>query len=171
MPLTVEKKVVKLGMKSLGWRVELLFRINRLKTRLGYYHVRNFFFPQNKWLMKGVPRCWRDKDELFRVILFNGLVHYVEGEKCFEVIEWGNNEKDIEVAAKIKEIYAWIKEGRPAKEKELEQSYPNISIEDIMAGKTPPNVYDKVYKVEAELENKDTEYLTWIVQNRRYLWT
>lgn len=55
---------------------------------------------------------WVDKDIIMLYGMMDLLVDFVENEKCFEVIDWENDEANPaykEVAKEIREIYDWWK--------------------------------------------------------------
>lgn len=143
------------------------------------YQVSCFFFHRNKWVIKSIPRSWVDLDTVYENVLFAGLVNYVEGEKCFDRIMWTSTE-ELAMKAKIEEIYTWIKTGRSAAQKEIEAAYPEIVKPLVfpISYKTPginnptyEQLYGEVNRLEKLFFEKDTEYLTWLVVNRQYLWT
>lgn len=112
-----------------------------------FFH--NLIWPKQKWVMRGVGRAWEDKPELLEKVMFNFIVDFVEGEKCFEVIDW---EGDLSEKA-IKDCYNWIKVCRPKLVDAIEQINPNLE------------------QLESELKEKDTYYLKLIVEWRECLWT
>ena len=109
--------------------------------------------------------------------LYACIIDYVEGEKCFEVIDWDNDKESKKQAKKISEIYDWIKLGRPKMNKQLDDSYPKRPEgEDLLKWINSDKFnYKKEYKRVNELEKlinkKDDEYLGWIVANHRILWS
>lgn len=131
-----------------------------------YYSVRNFFFPRQRWLLKALPKHWTDKDEVIRLCLYQCIVHFIEDEKCFEVIDWNYTAEQQEAKKKILEIYDWIKTGRPKLERDYWNSYPEAGQRG-----TYDELYKEVNRLEALIDIMDTGYLTWIVENRRFLWT
>lgn len=98
-------------------------------------------------------------------VLYRILIDFVEGEECFETTVWDSDAKSVAAKKKIIEIYAWAKHGRAAKEAELNLSYPENSDGEYDV------VYAEVNRIEKEIENKDTEYLRWVTDNRGLLWT
>ena len=145
---------------------------------LWYDQISSRIWPRQKWLYKCLPRRWTDKDSIIQLVLFECIVHFVEKEKCFDVTVWDDTEDHKRVAAKIREIYDWIKVIRPRKEDEMWAAYPPIDkinpLDWVNQGTTKEeyNVrYGLVDKLEAYIDKKDTEYLQWIVLNRSMLWT
>lgn len=71
--------------------------------------IDEWLFPRQKWLLKKIPNHWVDKDYLIMELIFESIIHYVEEEKCFEVIEWNSDEEHKLVKEKIEKIYRWAK--------------------------------------------------------------
>jgi len=144
---------------------------------LWYSQVSCRIQPRNKWATDCIPRTYSDKVQLIPSFLYAAIVDYVEGEKCFEFIDWNYTEENKELARKIKEIYNWAKFGRSKKEKELNDSYPKRPkgidwLEWINSNKfNYKKEYKKVNELERFINKKDDEYLTWIAKNHRILWT
>lgn len=160
------------------------------------YKIKDFWYtqisarlwPRQRWLTKQIPRVWNDKVNLIPDLMYAMIVHYVEGEKCFETICWDEN---LDNAAMIREIYDWAKTGKAAHEQKIQDAYPPISetkfvskpIEFNKKGKptfyslerknnekTYEELYKEVDRLEAELQKIDDKYLTWIVTHRQILW-
>lgn len=159
--------------KYLYWDIES-FYVNI--TYFYYHNVSPFLDPRQKWLTKKIPNTWCDKTELIRMLNFEMLVHYVEGEECFERNRWNCTPEHSKVEQQIREIYNWIKVERPALEIQLENAYPPLT-EDLL--KLPINLdtqsyeqlYGEVNRLEKLIYEKDTEYLKTIIEIRNYLWT
>ena len=149
-----------------------------------YKNISCLIWPRQKWLTKKIPKTWSDKTCLIPLILYEMIVNYVEGEKCFETIVWDSNEKDKENAEMIKTIYEWAKTGRTEWLKQIDDAYPELP--KMMFDEkgevfndwfntdkygTYQEKYSKVNKLEKDFEFIDTTYLKWIVENRFILWT
>jgi len=169
--------------------------------RLAYKRIWHFWYeeistrinPRQKWLTNVIPRRFSDKTQLTLTVLYAMIIHFVEEEKCFETVNWADSwDGGAEFALKLKEVYDWAKEGRVAFEKRIEEAYPKnlkfefkplynpdgtktkyLSMKRVgeHANKTFEELYGEVNRLEMELQAKDSEYLTWIVQNRQFLWT
>jgi hypothetical protein len=145
------------------------------------------FNPRQRWLTKKIPNHWCDKVELIRIMLFECLVHYVDGEKCFENVAWDNEEdfKDSgpnwekifeekkETKAKILKCYDYITKQRPQLDKDLYKAYPEFTnIDDMINNKNNYlERYAGVISIEAEMERLDNETLFTILELRQVLWT
>ncbi len=144
----------------------------RFIKRISFYDwlwkIRDYFYPQQRWLIKKLPKHWIDKDKLFELVLFEGLVHFVEHEKALEVIDWNSTDNGSEIAQMIHEIYNWIKIERPVKSKELDIAF------DAYCRANNPNEAQHQSKIcadlEEEIDRRDTKYLVWLVANRHLLW-
>ena len=141
-----------------------------------WYKIDCAVCPRNQWARDAVSKFYEDKDTVFRNVLYAGLVNFVskDGEDCFGRTVWSDTKEHRAAAKKIKEIHKWITIGRPAKLKELDAAFPkmpkNMDLEKWLNSSRPKD-YDKCTKIEKFIEDKDTEYLVWIVSSRSILWT
>lgn len=161
-------------------------------------HVERFFFPRQRWLTKKISNQWCDKDELIRLLLFECLVDYVEGEKCFEVLSWDSAEYkawgiDGEFIAKEKETlketilntYNYIKVKRPQLVKDHEASYPTTigpayktvngkivwTSCEMQYGMSFEDAYSENTRLEKLIDELDQKHLHDIIEIRKTLWT
>lgn len=124
--------------------------------------------PRQKWLTKQIPNEWNDKVTLIKDLNFAMIVHFVEGEKCFEQTDYDNSgEGHIKFAKELRECYDYIKNERPKLDNLYWNSFPN---DENYTGDYFVD-YADTNRLEKEMEDKDTKWLTWIVVNREYLWT
>jgi hypothetical protein len=124
--------------------------------------------PRQKWLTKQIPNEWCDKVTLVRDVNFAMVVHFIEGEKCFEYTDYeGSGEKHAKFARELLECYFYIKNRRPYLQTQHDNSYPT---DDNYTGDYHKD-YAEVNRLEKEIEDQDTKWLTWIVTNRAFLWT
>ncbi len=149
--------------------------------------IKCFFNPRQRWLTKKIPNHWCDKVELIRIVLFESLVHYVDEEKCFDVLAW--DEEDIEGCdlnlktffdekrerkAKILKCYDYITKQRPQLSIDLDKAYPEFEIDDMLQIRKTMNyleTYGEVNRIEALIEKLDNETLSTILELRERLWT
>jgi hypothetical protein len=154
-----------------------------------WYNIKCFFNPRQRWLIKKIPNHWCDKVELIRIVLFECLVDFVDGEKCFEVLCWGENEEDYkhygenwqqkvqekqEEKAKILKCYDYITKQRPQLSIDLDKAYPEFDIDDMLQVRKTINyldTYGEVIRIEALIEKLDKETLSTILELRERLWT
>jgi hypothetical protein len=152
-----------------------------------WHSIKCFFNPRQRWLTKKIPNHWCDKVELIRIVLFESLVHYVDEEKCFDVLAW--DEEDIEGCdlnlktffnekrerkAKIIKCYDYITKQRPQLSADLDKAYPEFEIDDILQIRKTMNyleTYGEVNRIEALIEKLDNETLSTILELRERLWT
>lgn len=123
--------------------------------------------PRQKWLTKQIPNSWCDKVSLVRDVNFAMIVHFVEGEKCYENTDYENSGGGHPKFAKeLMECYLYIKTRRPMLDKMYWESFPD---DDKYTGDYLVD-YAETNRLEKEIEEQDTKWLTWIVTNRGYLW-
>ena len=137
------------------------------------YKISCFFKPRNSWVKQSIPRQWIDLDNVYENIVFAGLINFVEKEKCFEVSTWSTIEEK-KAKKKIQEIYKWIKSGRFELQKKIDDAYPEVALDKFENGistKTYRQLYGKVIQLEKLLEDTDTKYMVWLIENRKILWT
>ena len=133
--------------------------------------TRNFFFPQQRWIKDHIEyHHWSDKTELIPSFLFGCIIHFVEEEKAFEIIDWSDNEKSIAAKNEIAECYNWAKTGRAALEKEIEEAYDEVDL-NRNPSRTYSETYRRVEELEAKLAEDDEKYMNLIIKNFGYLWT
>lgn len=78
--------------------------ISRTKDKIDYW-----VFPRQRWLYKKIPNHWADKDFLIMTTIFESVIHFVEEEDAFNVIEWNSDEYHRAAKVKIETIYRWTK--------------------------------------------------------------
>jgi hypothetical protein len=149
------------------WVRENGFKL-RIKIVKAYDEFCYFLNPRQKWLTKKIPNSWCDKVTLVPDVNFAMIVHFVEGEKCFENTDYElSSEGHVKFARELIECYLYIKVRRPALDKQYWNSFP----EDEEYTGDYYKDYAETNRLEKELEEQDTKWLTWIVTNRGYLWT
>ena len=140
----------------------------KVKLSVLYDKLRYFINPRQKWLTKQIPNEWNDKVSLIRDINFAMIVHFVEGEKCYEHTDYENSGGGHPKFAKeLMECYLYIKTRRPMLDKMYWESFPD---DENYTGDYLVD-YAETNRLEKEIEDNDTKWLTWIVTNRGYLWT
>lgn len=140
----------------------------KCKLSRAYDWVRYKINPRQKWLKKQIPDSWCDKVSLVKDLNFAMIVHFIEGEKCFDNTDYeGSSESHIKFAKELRECYEYIKNERPRLDKIYWDSFPK---DDAYTGDYNVD-YADVNRLEKEIEDKDTKWLTWIVNNRGFLWT
>jgi hypothetical protein len=156
-------------LKLWEWKMRLEFMIP-VSISDRWYKVRCWFNPRNKWATNVIPNQWSDKTYLIPEFLFAAIIDFIDGEKAIEKVVWSKKvEKD------LMEIYRWAKVDRKEFQDKIDAAYPSISLNELMTftpnKKTYEELYGEVNRLEAEFDKLDTKYLTWIVKNRKLLWT
>ena len=138
------------------------YKIKRL-----YDSLRFWINPRQKWLSKQIPNEWCDKVTLLVDLNFAMVVHFVDGEKCFDNTDYDNSgDHHVRFAAELKDCYDYVKNRRPELQQQYENSYPTRE--------TATGVYEVDYaeniRLESLISTQDTKYLNWIMINRNYFW-
>lgn len=153
---------------DLWWYV---FRPDWVRTTEQFYwhHIRPIFAPQNRWVTKSVSRTYEDVDTIIESVLYAAVIHFVEGEKCFETTDWTHSEEVRRLGAELREVYAWAKTGRDEFAEKVRLSVSEISLDDFVHEKNVD--WDEYNRLTTEFEEWDDRCLTWIVAQRNILWT
>jgi len=140
----------------------------KVKLSLMWDKVRYAINPRQKWLIKQIPNEWNDKVTLIRDVNFAMIVHFIEEEKCFDSTDYErSSEGHAKFAKELIECYNYIKNERPNLDKLYWSSFPD---DDKYTGDYLVD-YADTNRLEKEIEDNDTKWLTWIVTNRNFLWT
>jgi hypothetical protein len=124
--------------------------------------------PRQKWLKNQIPDCWSDKTHLITELNFAMVVHFIEGEKCFDNTDYeASGEDHAKFANELKDCYDYVKNRRPDLQKQHDDSYPD---EETMTGVFEVD-YAENTRLEVLINKEDTKYLVWIVTNRDFFWT
>ena len=165
------------------FRVTVADWFDTIKRRVErrYYDTRDWLFPRQRWLLKGLPNHWQDKRSLSVDVLFKMIVHFVEVEDALNTINWESDPEHLAFKQGVVECYKWIKIGRTELteriSKELSEGVATRRKAAKEAGVHDHNIewYNMVYgphdQLEAQLEDTDTEMCVWIIKNRALLWT
>ena len=140
-----------------------------MKCKIGraYDWLRYKLNPSQKWLKKQIPDDWSDKTHLIPELNFAMVVHFVDGEKCFDNTDYeASGENHVKFANDLKDCYDYIKNRRPALQKQHDASYPD---EETMTGVYAVD-YAELNRLEVLINKEDTKYLVWIVINRDFFW-
>ena len=134
-----------------------------------YWSVKNYFWPQTKWLTKHVPKGWIDKDALLENILAATIVEFVEGERGLKVTVWDDTPERLDVYHKLNSAYHWFKWQRQALEDKENKSlslslvYPDRCWADLRS--------ELYYDFTTKKELLDNLHLGNIIKYRKHLWT
>ncbi len=150
---------------------------NRHWWRHFYYdYIRCRICHQQKWLVGKIPRTWTDKDHILEICVFASLIDYVEGEKCFEVLNTEGPPFQVAFLRKVLENYEIVKYQLPKLEKQLAYEWDNIpehDWKDINNGDKDEydRLYGKIDRLEKQIYDLQTKVMTWVVVHRDGLWT
>ena len=165
--------------------------IDILPCRLRMYYweiIRPIFSPSNQRIRKFIPRTYRDISHLMVDVNFEFIREFYEDEYKADIVDWEATEQHSEFAKWLESAYIYITKERPQLEIDLSNAYPPFkSFSDMFKptidkdGKKmfemaddgiPYEVkYKEVNRIEEEIENNDTEFLTQFVKRRNYFWT
>ena len=137
-------------------------------SRFYWNHIRCIFAPQNRWVNRAVSRTWEDKDTIIESVLYAAVIHFVEGEKCFEATDWTHSEEVRRLGAELREVYAWAKTGRAEFAEKVRLSVSEISLDDFVHEKNVD--WDEYNRLTTEFEEWDDRCLAWVISNRKSLW-
>ena len=149
-----------------------------------WYDLCCFFFPQNRWATKAIPRRYSDKPELIRDFLFAALVDYVEVEQGEEFLNdplYASDENMPEQQQiydqEARDLY-WLIKGLPARFAANNKAW-DLATQEPFEGdlldkincpeyqKTVRPFIEEIYKI-AETEKEICER---IVKIRGHFWT
>lgn len=146
------------------------------KYRQIWHNIRDWFNPRQRWLTKKIPNHWVDKDTLWEICILEGIKHYVEGERCFEILA-DNPEDQKKFLDEVRENYRLITEVLPSLEQGMELAWKEIpfrGLDQINKGMSKFE-YDMTYgivdKFEKEIADTKTKIMWWAVTNREKIWT
>ena len=143
-----------------------------------YWQIRNYFWPQNKWLTKHIPNGWLDKDVLLEDIIAATIIEFVDGEKGFEVTVWDDTPNRLAVYHKLNNAYHWFKWQRQT----LRTKEDQLLAHDFPFKREFQQFFSETQKwadLRAELrydfaakkEILDNLHLENVIKYRKHLWT
>jgi hypothetical protein len=160
------------------------------RYRIFYFDkIKPIFFPKHSRIRKVIPRSWADITSLIVDVNFEFIKSFYEEEYKAGIVDWDYDKKHKDFAKWLESAYKYITVTRPRLEKELEEAYPSITKKfsdmfkeevDKEGRKTyrliddgvPYKVkYKDVIRIEKNIEKKDTQLLTQLVEKRGYFWT
>lgn len=128
------------------------------------------FKPRNSRVSAAIPkREYKEYDQIITDVLFAVAVSYVEDDECFENIDFSSNVSDRAFAKKLREIYKYIKTGRPEMLKKLDVILDEVSKKH--GRLSYKKRYGKYDAFDKKIKDKDTRYCLWIVENREKIWS
>lgn len=138
-----------------------------------YWKIRNFLFPQNKWLTQHIPNGHLDKDGILEIIIAATIIEFVDGEKGFEATVWDDTPSRLAVYNKLNNAYHWFKWQRPALERKADQMLDTeLFSEKIRTNKPWAEFRAETHRDFDSRKNVlDDLHLRNIVKYRGHLWT
>jgi hypothetical protein len=160
--LTNQDTKLSLGLKWYIFKTDLLRKPGFYQANKIYWNVRNFLFPQQKWVLNRLPNSFIDIDFVLEAVILESIVQLVEKQDYFNVVESNDD-----FGRQLKKYYNDVKIVLPNLEKELEVAWERSdNINDVYDIK-----YKEVNKLELKIEKLKEEIMIWVVKNRRYFWT
>ncbi len=144
-----------------------------------YYNIKDFFFPQQRWIKKYVNwNKWQDKDVLMEGFLSGVIIELVEEEQPLEHFDFEEEEHAL-FAENLKMAYKWFKEEKPELLKMQEEELDKVPTDDMQIREngsiTFKYSYEETYglydDIEKRIINLDTKWFIWTIENRHHLWT
>jgi len=156
---------------------EVDYKLWDMKTRLRAFiwkarnHIRN---PRKEMRKAVFPSQWWDLQAHIIEFHIQCIIEYVEREKCFEVISWSWNDEATKKGKELQEAYDYAKTGRAKLQKDIEAAWDKIPLCDGKRSTTLEEYHELYKEVEAKeawLEECDTKFCKWVIDNRGILWT
>jgi hypothetical protein len=150
------------------WKYEAWPRVP-FKIREAIDSIYFWLFPQNKWATRCIPNRWADKDWLIEKLIFAAIIDYVEVEKGIDRVVFSSEHEE-----KIMEAYHWAKTGRASMKEQIDQTWPNITSENLLANSLlTKEEYQKCFAQVHELKRQyamiEEAHLRWLFENRKLL--
>lgn len=151
--------------------------------------IKYSFVNRQRWLTKKIPRNWNDKDNLIELVLFECLKHFVEKEigkkSLFDKKRWSKIdnvpklqlqfEKELKIHYNLLTITLLNLESNLNSEWEKisDNGYPQLSNDSITFSSVIgySKKYKKVDLLEDKINNLKDKICSWIILNRRSMWT
>jgi hypothetical protein len=163
--------------EDIKWDIRDWFRYTMPRPiREGWWAIRAFFNPRQRWLTKKIPYQWIDKDSLIEICLLESLKHYVEGEDVFNVLSRDNPPYQKKFLDKVEHYYKVVTVQLTELEKQLAVVWNNVPCRDLKdINNQQPGDYERIYgevdRLEKQIKDLKTEVMVWIVTERESLWT
>lgn len=147
-----------------------------------YYNIRDIFFPRQRWIKKYITyTSWSDKTGLIPDFIFGCVIHFVDDEGAFEIIDWNSDPRHKEAAAIIKEVYQYAKHDRNRLEQEYldalhkwsEETHMDFTEESLSFKTTPKSktLSEKLDEIELLKDKTEKEMLEKTISVYQFLWT
>lgn len=160
--------------------------------RFYYDKVKTIFKPHHSRLRKSIPRTWCDLSVQIIEINFEIIKSFYEDEYSKGIVDWEADEYHKDFAQWLETAYKYITIERPGLEKQMNAAYPESDFDNLFSepkvdengtitrtmktceeryGKSYEEVYGEVNRLEALIDQRDTEILTELIKRRDYFWT
>jgi hypothetical protein len=150
--------------------LSILYRANKLFRRIRH-HIVN---PRKEMRKAVFPSQWWDLETHIVEFHVQCVIEYVEREKCFEVISWNWNEEVVKTRKELQEAYNYATSGRAKLQKDISEAWDKIPLRDLsepINAKEFHKMYEDVEAKELWLNECDTKFCKWVIDNRQILWT
>jgi hypothetical protein len=145
--------------------------ITRSYSRIRYY-LRTLLFPEHKRIRDSIPVRGCDVASIIENMNFAAILQFKE-EADKSQVDWAANENHKEFKDWLDRAVVWINEGKANLEKELDRSYPTVSL--MNTGETTLEEYNDMYKdvhrLEDLIKQTDENILVQMMKYREYFWT
>lgn len=135
-----------------------------------------FFNPQNTWLTSKIRKSWMDKDEIFEVVITQGLKHFVENEDGMVQNDDSKLSNLSEIYDEIMDLYRWVTREYDKEVDKLSdeikeaRSFEYKTVDKSENGEYRKRLHEALGAME-DLKNVHTKKLARIVELRGYLWS
>lgn len=128
--------------------------------RLVYSWLMDLINPKQRWLIRKIPRHWKDKSELIPDLLFSMVIHFVEKEDGLVVLRYQIDSPGIDGEIDPRRVEEYSKA-----ESDIHAAYIWALARDRM--------YATAVTMEQECvcNNFDTTHMQSIVRHYRHFWT
>jgi hypothetical protein len=177
-------------LKKIIKKLESFYRATSYKLDMLYFeNIKPIFRPQHSRIRKVIPRTWADITSLIVDVNFEFVKSFYEEEYKAGIVDWNSDKNHKEFAKWLESAYKYITITRPRLEKDLENAYPSVTKDFLEMFKEevdkegrrtyrlvddgiPYKVkYKDVIRIEKNIEKKDTQFLTGLIEKRAYFWT
>lgn len=139
-----------------------------------YYNVVRFFNPVFPRWRKVLPRQ-SSADCTWLVVQSNfALIQDFYWEEVVDgIVDWSSTPEHSQFHKELQDAVEWIESGRFELELKIENAYKRVSQERTSTWRMSDyeTTYAEVNSLEQQMTQKQTDILTWFINNREYFWT
>jgi hypothetical protein len=155
--------------------VYLFFKSIHWSLRDFRWAFKNFINPNYKrWRASLKRHEYKDISTLIEDSNFALILDFYHGEACKGWINWEYDEPHKNFYNKLLEYVNWIEKERPKLEIEISEELSNSTENPVLDGEKGFDyfeTYKKLHELEKQLEEKTSEIIKWLVDNRAFFWT